>query len=82
MNAHHEVPVITADTGNVDGSPASIIRKAKEQAAQTAADMKYDAPPPARLEGFCSMTQQQESVATSFFLASAIVLGISVLLHK
>ena len=81
MNAHQEVPVITADTGE-SGGPASIIRKAKEQAAQTAADMKYDAPPPARLEGFCSMTQQQESIATSFFLASAIVLGISVLLHK
>lgn len=84
MNPVREVPIISSDAGDTialqdPNSPASIMKKAKQQEAQSAADMKYDAqaPPP---EGFENCVVEWEKPDTSneifhsLFLASAVVL--------
>ena len=59
MNTAHQIPVVSGDAGNPEAlsnpnSPASIMKRVKETHAQTAADTKYDAPPPPRVstEGY------------------------------
>jgi hypothetical protein len=82
MNARQEVPIVSSDAGDRvalanPNSPASIMKKAKEQQAQSAADMKYDATAPAP-EGFqnCIVewenpNQYHEIVHALFLAASA-----------
>jgi hypothetical protein len=84
MNPVREVPIISSDAGDTIAlqdptSPASIMKKAKQQEAQSAADMKYDAQaPPA--EGFENCVVEWEKPDTSneiihaLFLASAVAL--------
>jgi hypothetical protein len=55
MNATATIPIITADAGDPKAlsdpnSPASIMKKAKEQQSQTGADTKYDTTPPERIQ--------------------------------
>lgn len=84
MNPVREVPIISSDAGDTIAlqdpmSPASIMKKAKQQETQSAADMKYDAqaPPP---EGFENCIVEWEKPDTSkeiihaLFLASAVAL--------
>jgi hypothetical protein len=84
MNPVQEVGIVSSDAGDPKAledpnSPASIMRKAKEQQAQSAADMKYDATVPAR-EGFQACVVEWEGrdkyheVVQSLFLASAVLL--------
>jgi hypothetical protein len=78
MQATAEIPIISSDAGDPmalkdPNSPASIMKKAKEQEAQSAADMKYDAEAPPRVEGFEGPTNYHE-VVHSLFLASSVVL--------
>lgn len=85
MNLLQEVPVVTSDAGDIialkdPNSVASIMKRAKSQQVQSAADMKYDATPPPSLESFenCvveweSPTRQQESIK-SLFLAMSVLL--------
>lgn len=84
MTPVREVPIISSDAGDPKAlqdpnSPASIMKKAKQQETQSAADMKYDAkaPPP---EGFESCVVEWETPDMSkesihgLFLASAVAL--------
>lgn len=78
MQATAEIPIISSDAGDPvalkdPNSPASIMKKAKEQEAQSAADMKYDAEAPPRVEGFENDRNYHE-VVHSLFLASSVVL--------
>lgn len=83
MNPAREVPIISSDAGDTialqdPNSPASIIKKAKQQEAQTAANMKYDAQAPA--EGFQGCVVEWEKpdkskeIFHALFLASAVAL--------
>ena len=84
MNPAREIPIISSDAGDTvalldPNSPASIMKKAKKQEAQSAADMKYDAQaPPA--EGFqnCVVEWEQpdkgKEILHALFLASAVAL--------
>lgn len=85
MNTLREIPVISSDAGDLNAlknpnSPASIMKKAKDQEAQSAADMKYDATAPPRLESFqnCVVEWDKPSkvheITHSLFLASAALL--------
>ena len=85
MNPVREVPVISADAGDSKAlldpnSPASLMKKAKLQEAQSAADMKYDAEAPKRLENFENCVVEWEppnqfhTISHALFLASAVVL--------
>ena len=85
MNTLREIPVVSSDAGDIaalsdPNSPASIMRKAKGQEVQSAADMKYDATAPARVEPFQNCTvewespRRQENSIQSLFLASAVLL--------
>ena len=80
-----QIPVIYADAGNKmvlsdPNSPESIIKRAKEQEAQSGADTKYDATPPPRLENFQDVTIvwtnniHEKEVTLGLFLASAVLL--------
>jgi hypothetical protein len=84
MYARQEVPVVSSDAGDEvalanPNSPASIMKKAKQQEAQSAADMKYDAtaPPP---EGFQNCVVEWENpnryheIVHALFLAASTVL--------
>ncbi len=85
MNATREIPIISPDAGDRralsdPNSPASIMKRAKEQESQSAADMKYDAQPPPRIEGYTQYVEviwekpyRKESIA-GLFLASAVLL--------
>ena len=84
MSAAQEIPVISADAGDPaalsdPNSPASIMKKAEEQKSQQAADMKYDAQPPARSEGFERYVEvtyggYHEETAMAMFLALSVLL--------
>lgn len=80
MNPVQEVGIVSSDAGDPKAlqdpnSPASIMKKAKEQQAQSVADMKYDA-----REGFQACVVEWEGrdkyheVVQSLFLASAVLL--------
>ena len=78
MQVTSEIPIISSDAGDPvalkdPNSPASIMKKAKEQEAQSAADKKYDAEAPARVEGFEDSPNYHE-VIHSLFLASSVLL--------
>ena len=78
MNPVQEVGIVSSDAGDPKAlqdpnSPASIMKKAKEQQAQSAADMKYDATVPAR-EGFQACDNKYHEVVQSLFLASSVLL--------
>lgn len=56
MSTSEEVPIVSSDAGDQmalmdPNSPASIAKRAKEQAAQTGTDTKFDPTPPPR-EGY------------------------------
>lgn len=77
MQVTSEIPVISSDAGDPvalkdPNSPASIMKKAKEQEAQSAADKKYDAEAPVR-EGFEDPMNYHEAIH-SLFLASSVLL--------
>lgn len=85
MNPVREVPIISADAGDPKAlqdpnSPASLMKKAKLQEAQSAADMKYDAAAPKRLESFEDCVVEWDppnnfhTISHSLFLASAVLL--------
>ena len=85
MNNIQEVPIVSSDAGdksalNDPTSAASIIKKAKEQQVQSAADMKYDATPPPPIEPFQSCvvewedTKRQHNITKSLFLATSVLL--------
>lgn len=85
MNTLQEIPVVSADAGDIaalndPNSPASIMKKAKSQEVQSAADMKYDAVAPPRVDGFQGCVVEWESptkekeITSSLFLASAVLL--------
>ena len=92
MNTAHQIPVISGDAGNPQAlsnpnSPASIMKRAKETHAQTAADTKYDAAPPPRnsvgkkKEGFAGLqgrrpgnAQKTEESVLGFLVASSFLL--------
>jgi hypothetical protein len=85
MNTLREIPIISSDAGDASAlqnpnSPASIIKKARDQEVQSAADMKYDATAPARLEAFQNCVVEWEApsnaheITHSLFLASAALL--------
>ena len=85
MNPSREVAVISADAGDIvalkdPNSPASIMKRAKLQETQGAADMKYDAVSPNRLESFenCVVEWEQPSKQTEITLS--LLLATSVLL--
>lgn len=82
-----EVPIITSDAGNPSveedpNSPASIIKKAKLMESQSGADMKYDATPPPRVEGYGDWVEIQwdgeeekaKEITLGLFLATAVLL--------
>ena len=84
MNAMQEVPVISPDAGDTTAlanpnSPASIMKRAKEQQAQSAADMKYDAtaPPP---EGFQGVVVEWEDPNRYHEIIHGLLLAASVAL--
>lgn len=84
MNPAREVPIISSDAGDTvalqdPNSPASIMRKAKQQETQSAADMKYDAevPPP---EGFESCTVEWGKPDTTHESIHALLLATAALL--
>ena len=53
MNTPKRVTIITPDIQSNDPmSPSNLMKKAMLQEIQSTADTKYDAKPPARLEGF------------------------------
>lgn len=85
MNPTREVGVVSSDAGDTvalkdPNSPASIMRRAKIQEAQSAADMKYDAEAPRRVESFenCVVewegASKQKEITHSLFLSSAVLL--------
>jgi hypothetical protein len=85
MNLSRDVPVVSSDAGDISAlkdpnSAASIMKKAKGQEVQSAADMKYDATPPPPVEGFqgCVVewenTQRPHEIIKSLFLASSVLL--------
>lgn len=79
MNATREIPIVSSDAGNPQAlanpnSPASIMKKALEQQAQTQADTKYDSITPARIEAFQNRTMDSETTLLSLFLASSVLL--------
>lgn len=80
MNATQEIPIISSDAGDPialkdPNSPASIMKKAKEQEVQTGADTKFDAAAPARVEGFESYQEMKyHSIIHSLLLTTATVL--------
>ncbi len=79
MNAAQEIPIVTPDAGNPmvlanPNSPASIMKKASEQQAQTQADTQYDSPPPARIESFQNGSIDSEPVYLGLFLAASVLL--------
>lgn len=85
MKLLQEVPIISSDAGDPialrdPSSPASLMKKAKDQEAQSAADMKYDAQAPPRVESFTSCVVEWESqdktheILHSLFLAASVVL--------
>lgn len=80
MNATREIPIISSDAGDPialqdPSSPASIMKRAKEQEAQTGADTKFDAKAPARVEGFQEYRlEKYDSIMHSLLLATATVL--------
>lgn len=85
MNPVREVPVVSADAGDPialkdPNSPASIMKKAKIQEAQSAADMKYDANAPARLEAFENCVVEWETDDSLQTIPHALFLATSVLL--
>lgn len=78
--ASTNIPVVSADAGDPQAlkepnSPASIMKKAQASESQSAADTKFDAPPPPR-EGFRSYDRHAESkgIFEALFLASASLL--------
>jgi hypothetical protein len=80
MNATREIPIISSDAGDPialqdPNSPASVMKKAKEQEVQTGADTKFDATAPPRVEGFQSYEESKyHSIIHSLFLATSTVL--------
>ena len=82
MNAVREIPVISSDAGDTialkdPNSPASIMKKAKEQEVQSGADMKYDAEAPPRVEGF-ENREKYDSILHSLFLTASFLLIVFV----
>jgi hypothetical protein len=79
MNAAREIPIVSSDAGNPQvlanpTSAASIMKRALEQQSQTQADMKYDSPPPTRVESFQNQSMDSETTLLSLFLASSVLL--------
>lgn len=85
MNIAREIPVVSPDAGdttalNDPNSPASIMKKAKTQEIQSAADMKYDAVAPPPIEAFqnCVVewedTKRKHDITKSLFLAASVLL--------
>lgn len=80
MQATREIPIVTSDAGDPialqdPNSPASIMKKAKEQEAQSGADTKFDAQAPPRVEQFQDYSESNyHQIMHSLFLASATVL--------
>ena len=86
MNTASYQPVITADAGDPaalsdPNSPASIMKKAKEQEAQSNADTKYDTTPPPRIDNFTDWVEIQwdghhksQETITGMFLALSVLL--------
>ena len=80
MQATREIPIVTSDAGDLialqdPNSPASIMKKAKEQEAQSAADTKFDAQAPPRVEQFQDYCESKyHEIVHSLFLAAATVL--------
>ena len=77
--------MISSDAGNPlalkdPSSPASLMKKAKEQEAQSAADMKFDAQAPPRVESFLSCSLESENPATSNEIVHSLFLAASVVL--
>lgn len=79
MNVPREIPIISSDAGDPvalqdPNSPASIMKRAKEQQVQSGADMKFDAAAPPRVEQFENYDGSSKSILLSLFLASSVVL--------
>ncbi len=79
MNVPREIPIISSDAGDPvalqdPNSPASIMKKAKEQQVQSGADMKFDAAAPPRVEQFENYNGSSKSILLSLFLSSSVVL--------
>jgi hypothetical protein len=79
MNVPREIPIISSDAGDPvalqdPNSPASIMKKAKEQQVQSGADMKFDAAAPPRVEQFENYNDSSKSILLSLFLSSSVVL--------
>ena len=81
MNVPREIPVISSDAGDPaalkdPNSPASVMKRAKEQEVQSSADMKFDAAAPPRVEQFENYngSSKSKSILHSLFLASSVVL--------
>jgi hypothetical protein len=78
MNASQQIPIISPDAGDTNAlqdpnSPASIMKKAKEMEAQTAADRKFDATAPPR-EGFEDCNETPHEITHALLLATSVLL--------
>lgn len=78
MNAIQQIPIISPDAGDTialqdPNSPASIMKKAKEMEAQSAADRKFDATAPPR-EGFQGCEEKTHEITHALFLATSVLL--------
>ena len=85
MNILREVPVVSSDAGDPialqdPNSAASIMKKAKTQELQSAADMKYDASAPSPIESFQNCVVEWENPKRQHDITKALFLATSVLL--
>lgn len=91
MDKAQAVPIVSANAGDPNAladpfSPASLVRLAKKQQTQAAADAKYDAPaPPPAKEGFDTevimyysdpQAKRQREITSGLFMAASILLAM------
>lgn len=82
-----DIPIITPDAGDTTAqadpnSPASIAKRARELESQSAADMKYDARAPPRVEAYEDWIAIQwdgeetksKEITMALFLTTAVIL--------
>lgn len=85
MNALREIPIVSPDAGDATvqsdpNSPEAIAKRARSIEAQSGADMKYDARPPARIENYQDWVEivwdgdDTRETMLGLFLASAVLL--------
>lgn len=87
MNTAQEIPIVTPDAGDTNeqadpNSPASIAKRARYMEAQSGADTKYDAKPPARVEPFENWVTiewngeetKAKEITVALFLATSVLL--------